>query len=147
MKVLVSACLTGRNCKYNGGNNRNEKVLEFLKGKDVIEICPEMLSGLGAPRKSVEMVKGVIRSEDGQNFDADFRCGVEKAMEIVRKESADLAVLQSRSPSCGVKQIYDGTFTKTLIPGMGIFAKALADAGVSMMDAEDVPCIEGKNHL
>lgn len=138
MKVVVSACLTGHNCKYNGGNNRNPAVLEFLKGKEVIEICPEMLSGLGTPRKSVELVDGVVRSADGENFDEDFHHGVEEAMALIKNEPVELAVLQSRSPSCGVKQVYDGTFSKKLIPGQGLFARALSQAGIPLVDSEDI---------
>lgn len=147
MKVLVSACLMGRNCKYSGGNNRNPAVLEFVKDKDVIEICPEILSGLGAPRKSVELVNGKVQSRDGEDFTREFENGVRKAMDSIQDEKIDLAILQSRSPSCGVRQIYDGTFSKKLIDGQGIFARALSEAGIPLMDAEEVPCTDDRNHL
>ena len=147
MKILISACLTGRNCKYNGGNNRNPAVLDFIKGKEVIEICPEMLSGLGAPRKSVELVKGRVQSRDGEDFTRDFENGVKKAMDAIKDEKIELAILQSRSPSCGVKRVYDGTFSKKLVDGQGLFARALSEAGIPLMDAEEVPCTDGENHL
>lgn len=147
MKVLVSACLMGRNCKYNGGNNRNAAVLDFVKDKDVVEICPEMLSALGAPRKSVELVQGCVRSRDGADFTREFQEGVRRAMERIRGEKIDLAVLQSRSPSCGVRQIYDGTFGKRLIDGQGLFARALSEAGIPLMDAAEVPCAGEENPL
>lgn len=147
MKVLVSACLMGRNCKYNGGNNRNPEVLDFVKDKEVIEICPEMLSGLGAPRKSVELVSAKVQSRDGEDFSREFENGVKKAMESIKDEKIDLAILQSRSPSCGVRKIYDGTFSKKLIDGQGLFARALSEAGIPLMDAEEVPCTDDGNHL
>ena len=137
MKVVVSACLMGRNCKYNGGNNRNEKMIELLSGREIIEVCPEMEAGLKAPRKSVEIVKGRVCTRDGEDLDEVFRTGAKTVLERISKEEIEFAVLQSRSPSCGVKQIYDGTFSGKLIPGQGIFAKELAAAGIPVIDVED----------
>lgn len=138
MKVLVSACLLGRNCKYNGGNNYNEKLAEFLKGKEVLEICPEVLGGLPTPRPSVELVNGVAVDKEGNSKDENFRKGVDTAMEMIRERDIDLVVLQSRSPSCGVKQIYDGSFSGRLINGKGLFAQALIDNGYKVIDVEDI---------
>ena len=138
MKVLVSACLLGRNCKYNGGNNYNEKLAEFLKGKEVLEICPEVLGGLPTPRPSVELVNGVAVDKEGNSKDENFRKGVDTAMEMIQERDIDLVVLQSRSPSCGVKQIYDGSFSGRLINGKGLFAQALIDNGYKVIDVEDV---------
>lgn len=137
MKVLVSACLLGRNCKYSGGNNRNAKVLEFVEGHEVIEVCPEVAAGLGIPRTPIEIVDGVVRDRNGSSVDAALR---EAIAAILAKLPADLdcAVLQSRSPTCGVNQIYDGTFTGQRIPGSGVFAQALKEAGYRVIDAEDV---------
>ena len=110
MKILVSACLLGENCKYDGGNNRNEKVLEYIKGHDVVPVCPEQLGGLPTPRPCSEIVNGIVINTKGESVDAEFRQGAERALEIAEAEHIDLAILQSRSPSCGVNQIYDGTF-------------------------------------
>ena len=129
MKVLVSACLLGENCKYNGKNNRNEAVLRFAADKEVISICPEILTGLGAPRPSVEICGGRIIDKEGKDRDDLYRKGVEMALEQIKDKEIGLAVLQSRSPTCGVNQIYDGTFTGTKIDGMGIFARALKERG------------------
>ena len=138
MKVLVSACLLGRNCKYNGGNNYNEKVLEFLKDKEVLEYCPECMAGMSIPRTPMEIVEGVLTDRNGNNLDAQMRETVARAIEELGNQSIDCAVLQSRSPTCGVNQVYDGTFSGRLIPGRGIFAQALADAGIRLIDAEDL---------
>lgn len=134
MKIAVSACLLGENCKYNGGNNYNEKLAEFLKGHEVIGVCPEVLGGLPTPRKSSEIVDGVVRHKDGTSVDAEFRKGAELALEIVKKNNVELVILQSRSPSCGVDIIYDGTFSKALIPGDGVFVKLLKENGIRVMD-------------
>ena len=139
MVILVSACLLGENCKYNGGNNRNERVLRYVQGHEVIPVCPEVLGGLPCPRKPVEWVGERVLTRDGDDCTENFRIGVQKALEVIADQHVDLAILQSRSPTCGVKQIYDGTFSGMRIDGQGALAKALAAQGIPLMDAEDVP--------
>ena len=138
MKVLVSACLLGENCKYNGGNNYNSAVAEFAKDKEVLAVCPEIMAGMGCPRTPIEIVDGVLTDRNGNNVDAAMREAIEKAMEMIWKEDIQCAVLQSRSPTCGVNQIYDGSFSGKLIDGSGLFAQALKDAGYQVIDAEDI---------
>lgn len=138
MKVLVSACLLGRNCKYNGGNNRNQKVLDFLRGHEIVAICPEVEAGLGIPRTPVEIVNGAVQTKEGTSFDSQLRAAVAQILAEIRELGIDCAVLQSRSPTCGVNQIYDGTFSGTRINGSGVLAKALKDAGYKVIDAEDI---------
>lgn len=137
MKILVSACLVGENCKYNGKNNYNEKLCEFLKNHQVVTVCPEVLGGLPTPRIPSEIVNGEVINKEGIFVDKEFRLGAEKAFQIAMDEKVDLAILQSRSPSCGVKEIYDGTFSKTKIPGSGVFARMLIEAGVKVLDLEE----------
>jgi len=137
MKVLVSACVLGCNCKYNGRNNRNEAVIEYLKGKEVLSICPEMLANMPIPRPCAEIVDEVVMDDKGNNVDSDYRKAVALALEKIEGEKIDLAILQSRSPTCGVNNIYDGTFTGKLIFGQGLFAKALITKGYPVKDAED----------
>ena len=138
MKVLVSACLMGRNCKYNGGNNLAPRVVEFLRDKEVVEVCPELLAGLGVPRTPIELVDGIARDKNGCNVDDCLREAVAKVLSELDLTGIDCAVLQSRSPICGVNQIYDGSFSRRLIAGSGIFARALRDAGIRVIDAEDI---------
>ena len=137
-KVLVSGCLLGENCKYNGGNNYNPGVVEFLKGKEVISICPEIMAGMGCPRNPIEIVDGVLTDCHGKNVDSLIRKSVMEIMERIRDEEIQCAILQSRSPTCGVNQVYDGTFSGKLIPGSGVFAKSLMDAGYLVIDGEDI---------
>ena len=139
MVILVSACLLGENCKYNGGNNRNERVLRYVQGHEVIPVCPEVLGGLPCPRKPVEWVGERVLTRDGDDCTENFRIGVQRALEVIADQQVDLAILQSRSPTCGVKQSYDGTFSGVRIDGQGALAKALAARGIPLMDAEDVP--------
>ena len=138
MKILVSACLLGENCKYNGGNNYNAAVAEYVQGKDILTICPEMMAGMGCPRTPIEIVDSVLMDRDGNNVDAAMREAVAKAMKLIRKEDIQCAVLQSRSPTCGVNQVYDGSFSGKLIEGSGVLAQALKAAGYQVIDAEDV---------
>ena len=138
MKIMVSACLAGENCKYNGGNNRNEKVLRLMEDHEVITVCPEQMGGLPTPRVPSEIRGGIVTARDGRIVDREFRSGAEKCLEIAKREQPDLIVLQSRSPSCGVKQRYDGTFTGTLTDGAGVTAEFLIKNGFHVIDVEDL---------
>lgn len=138
MKILVSACLVGDNCKYNGGNNLNERLVEFLAAHEVAKVCPEVLGGLPTPRAPAEIQKGQVVNTEGKNITKEFSLGAQKAFEIVQKENPDLIILQSRSPSCGIKQIYDGTFSGNKIPGHGLFAELCIKAEYKVLDIEDI---------
>lgn len=137
-KVLVSACLLGENCKYNGGNNKNAGVAAFLADKEAVPICPEMLAGLGVPRTPVEIVNGVLTDREGRSVDTVLREAAELAVTRGKEMDVHQAVLQSRSPTCGVNQVYDGSFSGVLVSGSGVFAQALMEAGFRVTDAEDV---------
>lgn len=138
MKILVSACLLGENCKYNGGNNLNQSVLDFIEGHEFIGVCPEQLGGLSTPRLPAEIVDGVVTNKEGVSVDAQFRKGAQTALAVALEKKVDLAILQSRSPSCGVKEIYDGSFSGKKIKGQGVFAKLLSAHGIKVLDAEDI---------
>ena len=138
MKIIVSACLLGENCKYDGGNNLNASVMAYIRDKEVIPVCPEVMAGLGCPRTPIEIVNGVVMDSNGNSVDAAIRDAVEKALEQIAGEEISCAVLQSRSPTCGVNQIYDGTFSRKRISGSGVFAQALKDAGIKVIDVEDI---------
>ncbi len=138
MKVIVSACLAGYNCKYNGGNNFNQKVMDLCQSHEIIKVCPEVLGGLPIPRPSAEIVNAQVMNTEGKNITEEFSLGAQKAFEIVKKENPDLIILQSRSPSCGIKQIYDGTFSGKKIPGHGLFAAICINAGYKVLDIEDI---------
>ena len=138
MKIMVSACLAGENCKYNGGNNRNEKILQLMLENEVITVCPEQMGGLPTPRVPSEIRNGVVTAKDGRIVDQEFRTGAAKCLEIARREQPDLIVLQSRSPSCGVKQRYDGSFSGKLVDGPGVTAELLMENGFRVIDVENL---------
>jgi len=138
MKILVSACLLGENCKYNGGNNYCPRVAAFLEGHEVIPVCPEREAGLGCPRVPMELVRGVLINKEGTVVDTQVRAAVQNILRRLDGETVDCAVLKSRSPTCGVRQVYDGTFTGTLVPGAGVLTQALTAAGIRVIDSEEV---------
>ncbi len=138
MNILVSACLLGVACRYDGKSKPNEGVIKLMEKHNLIPFCPEVTGGLPTPRVPSEIRDGVVTSRDGRNVDAEFRAGAAKCLEIAMREKPDLIVLQSRSPSCGVKQRYDGTFTGTLVDGEGVTAQLLMENGFKCVDVEDL---------
>jgi uncharacterized protein YbbK (DUF523 family) len=137
MKIVVSACLLGENCKYNGGNNFAPNVVEFAKGREVIPVCPEQLAGLGVPREPIEIVDGIVRRKDGTSVNEALRKAIDEILTQLEGEQIECVILKSRSPTCGVKQVYDGTFTGTLVDGMGVLAAALREKGYVVIDSEE----------
>lgn len=137
MTVLVSACLIGENCKYNGENNASPAILEFLKDKEIVPVCPEILAGMPAPRPPVEVNGNRVLRKNGEDVTDAYCSGVCKAMQIAAQQPIDLVILKSRSPTCGVGQRYDGTFTGTLVNQSGLFAEALQQAGYTVKSSDD----------
>jgi len=139
---LISACLAGVNCKYNGGNNACLWVKEFLEGKDYILVCPEEVGKLPTPRPPAEFVDGRVLDKSGKDITENFIRGAEKTLELAEKRAADLgqrielAILKANSPSCGSGKIYDGTFSGVLIDGDGIFAEMLKERGIPVITEE-----------
>lgn len=138
MKIVVSACLLGENCKYNGGNNLCPAVVSYAKDKEVIPVCPEMEAGMGCPRVPMEIVNGVLMNKEGVNVDAPMRRAVARIIERISGEEIACAVLKARSPTCGTHQVYDGTFSGTLTDGAGVLAQALMAAGIPVLDETEV---------
>lgn len=136
MRILVSACILGDNCKYNGKSNRNQFAIDLMKYHEIIPICPEILAGMPTPRPCAEIVNGVVMDENGNDVHAEYISAVEMALSKIENLDIDLAVLQSRSPTCGVNQIYDGSFSGNLKTGMGLFAQALKQKGYTVIDIE-----------
>ena len=138
MKVIVSACLLGENCKYNGGNNYSERVAAFLAGKEILPVCPEVLAGLGVPRVPIEIRDGEIIDKNGRSVDRVLRDAIARILASIDPCEIECAILKSRSPTCGARQIYDGSFSGHLIDGMGALAEALCDRGVRVIDSEEI---------
>ncbi len=137
LKVMVSACLIGRDCKYSGGNNLNEDVMAFLEGKLVIPVCPEVMGGLPVPRMPCEISGGRVIAKDGRSMDEPFMKGALKCISIARHERPDMVILKENSPSCGVRSVYDGTFSGRVVPGRGIFADMVVKEGIPVLTEKD----------
>lgn len=136
--VLVSACLLGENCKYTGGNNRNEAVCRYLAERDPIPFCPEQAGGLPTPRLPSEIRQGRVYAQDGRDVTAEFALGAEKALALCREQGITAAVLKEGSPSCGCHLVYDGSFSDTKIPGQGVTARHLAENGIAVCSEKDI---------
>ena len=136
--ILVSACLLGENCKYNGGNNYSERIERMLEGEEILPVCPEFLAGLGVPRAPMELVDGVPYNVNGECLKEKLDAATNEIRRFAIENGVSMAILKSRSPTCGVKEIYDGSFSHTLIPGMGLLARALTDLGIKVIDCEDI---------
>lgn len=135
---IVSACLCGINCKYNGGNNFNPKLYkEMMEGK-LFPVCPEVLGGLGTPRIPCEIKGGRVINREGHDVTESFIEGARKTLEIARMMGAKKAILKQRSPSCGSGMIYDGSFSGKVIEGYGITARMLKENGIDVVSEEEV---------
>lgn len=141
---IVSACLIGEKCKYNGGDNFSESVIAFLKDKKYVMICPEVLGELSVPRHPAEIFGDAVIDVEGNDVTSYFVRGtllsLARAVAAAEKENDDIegAVLKANSPSCGSGSIYDGTFSGNLISGDGIFAGQLKKKNIKVMTEKDI---------
>lgn len=140
MKILVSHCLLGEPCRYDGASRLDRRVLELHKaGHTLIPVCPEVLGGLDTPRAPAELQPdGRVVNADGEDVTAAYQAGAEAALRIAKQSGCTAAVLKARSPSCGCGEVYDGTFTHTLKGGWGVTARLLREAGLAVMDEENM---------
>ncbi|MCK8817929.1 DUF523 domain-containing protein [Natroniella sulfidigena] len=146
--ILVSACLLGENCKYNGSNNYHQRLSSLLQGHEVITVCPEELGDLGTPRIPAEIVGGDGRdvlnrqakviNQEGDDITSNFLLGANRVLTIAKKDECRLAILKERSPSCGSRSIYDGTFSGTKQQGVGVTTAILEKAGIKVYSEEDI---------
>ena len=139
---IVSACLAGINCRYDGKNSLNAFVAELVKRGEAVPVCPEQLGGAPTPRIPCEITvceSGAVKvlSKDGRDMTQTFVKGAEKVLAIAKANRATKAILKSNSPSCGCGYVYDGTFTGTKIPGNGLTAQLLIDNGIEVMTEKE----------
>ncbi len=131
-KLLISACLLGNLCKYDGGTNTQpDELLAALRERfDLIPVCPETAGGLPIPRAPSERRDGRVFSREGKDVTAEYERGAQTALALAERFGCRKALLKERSPSCGAGLIYDGTFRHVCIPGDGTAAEALRAAGI-----------------
>lgn len=136
--ILVSACLLGINCQYNGESDFTRELLEFLKDKgEFIAVCPEVLGGLPIPRDGAEIVGKKVKTAAGKDVTKQFIEGAKKVFKIAKENNVKLAILKAKSPSCGVGWIYDGTFSRNLIKGDGMTAALLKKNKIKVLTEKD----------
>lgn len=133
MNILISACLMGINCRYNG-KSEIIKELEELKDKyNLVPVCPEIYGGLKTPRNPAERVNDKVLTNNGEDVTYNYAKGAEEILKLAKFYDCKYAILKERSPSCGFGRIYDGTFSKTTIDGNGVTADLLAKNGVKII--------------
>ena len=138
IKILISSCLLGENCKWNGKSNHSE-LLDSIKDKiDFISVCGEKLGGLPTPRIPSERVEDKIINEIGLDVTKHFYEGALKVLDIAKSNHVKYAIFKERSPSCGVHQIYNGRFERTPIAGKGIVTELLEKNGIKVYSNEEI---------
>jgi len=135
--LLVSACLAGIPCRWNGEAKSSPEIVDLVKKGKAIPVCPEQLGGLSTPREPAELRDGRVYSKSGADVTAQFSAGAEISLAMARRFGCDGAILKARSPSCGCGQVYDGTFSGRLIAGNGVTAQRLIDAGLAVRTEKD----------
>lgn len=143
MKMLISACLLGVNCRYDGGNSRDKDAIKRHQHDELVPVCPEEAGGLPTPRPAVEIVggdgndvldgKARVLTAEGVDKTEEFLKGAQIALELAQSEGATSVLLKSKSPSCGCGEIYDGTFSKTLSYGDGVTTALLKRHGIEVI--------------
>ncbi len=136
MRILVSACLLGVRCRYDGESKACPAVLDLAKEHELVPVCPEQLGGLPTPRTPAEIQGERVVTRDGRDVTKEYQKGAEEAARLYQLLRCDCAILKARSPSCGCGQVYDGAFSGALTPGDGVTAQALKRLGVRVMTEE-----------
>ena len=134
--MIVSACLAGFPCRYDGKARLCDEVVELVRAGKAIPVCPEQLGGLPTPRTPCEILAGRVVDKSGVDRTESYHRGAQAVLALAQTYGATQALLQNRSPSCGTGWIYDGTFSKTLIAGDGITARLLQENGIQVIGIE-----------
>ena len=142
-RILISACLVGDNVKYDGGNNKSPLIDKLLEKYELIPFCPEVEGGLSTPRSPSERKDGRVINMDGDDVTAAFERGAELAFNICLFLKIKKVILKERSPSCGKKEIYDGSFSHKVISGMGVTAEYLTSKGIEVYCEDDIESLLG----
>jgi uncharacterized protein YbbK (DUF523 family) len=136
--VIVSACLAGLHCRYDGAEKSCAEVIHLVAEGKAIPICPEQLGGLPTPRQPSEINGGRVIRKDGGDVTAEFQQGAQEALKLAQLVGAKIAILKAKSPSCGSGKIYDGSFSGDLIDGNGVFAQLCKNNGIEVKTEEEI---------
>jgi len=135
---IVSACLAGINCRWDGESRPCQKVVDLVKQGKAIPVCPEQLGGVTTPRTPAEQKDEKVFTKTGEDVTSQFEKGAEEALKIALLSNCDEAIIKSKSPSCGCGKVYDGTFSGKLIDGDGVFAKILKKNNIKVFSENDI---------
>lgn len=138
MRLLISACLLGACCRYDGKSMQNEVAMRLMDKHELVPVCPEQLGGLPTPRAPAEIRGERVVNRQDTDVTAAYKMGAEEALRLYRLLHCDGAVLKARSPSCGKGQVYDGSFSGTLISGNGVTAALLLSHGIPVWTEEEL---------
>jgi uncharacterized protein YbbK (DUF523 family) len=138
MNILVSACLLGTECRYNGKGFLNPAIYQLCEKHNLIPICPEQLGGLPTPRNPVEITDGKALDKEGNEYTEQFQKGAEEVLKLAKLFHCSAAILKSKSPSCGYGKIYNGTFSDILVEGNGFTANKLAEYGIKVLSENNL---------
>ena len=138
MTILVSACLLGCPCRYDGKSKPNAAVLSLMEEHTLIPVCPEQMGGLATPRVPAERNGADVFTQAGTNVTDQYRRGAEEALRLAKLSGCTCAILKERSPSCGSGEIYDGNFSRTLVAGDGVTAALLKQNGIAVYGESEV---------
>ena len=141
MRILISACLLGVGCRYDGASKPHPLAEELSKKHVLIPVCPEQLGGLPTPRPPAERQGERVVANTGADVTAQYRRGAEETLRLCRQFDCAAAVLKEKSPSCGCNQIYDGTFTGTLTAGVGVTAELLEENGIPVYGESNIEAL------
>ncbi len=133
MKILVSACLLGERCRYDGMSKPESDIIALEGRHELIPVCPEVLGGLQTPRAPAEICGSRVINSEGKDVTAQYSLGAQKALEIALENGCTLAILKEKSPSCGKGRVYDGSFSRSLKVGDGITAALLISNGITVI--------------
>lgn len=141
-KILVSSCLIGVKCRYDGKSCKSDKVIKYLMDKDVYPVCPEVLGGLSTPRTPCEIIGTKVISKKDKDNTKEFKDGADKTLALAKKNDISIAILKSNSPSCGYGSIYDGSFSSTLVAGNGLTADLLSKNDITIYNETQIDIIK-----
>jgi len=138
MNVLISACLLGVCCRYDGQSKQYDGIEKLINKYNLIPVCPEVMGGLQTPRAPAERVGDKVVCNNGHDVTAQYQRGAQEVLQLAKLFSCKLAILKANSPSCSHSKVYDGTFTRNLVDGMGVTAELLTENGIRVVDETEI---------
>ena len=145
MNILISACLLGVNCRYDGGAKLIDEIDQLTERYNLIPVCPEIYGGLQTPREPAEIIDGKVINKKGEDVSENFTRGANETLHLAELYNCKYAILKERSPSCGFGEVYDGTFSGNLVKGNGYTAESLSKNGIKIIGESEIDSFLTRN--